>query len=417
MAGRIAAIAAREILDSRGNPTVAVTVVLDTGASGCSAVPAGASRGQHEARERRDGGKRFGGLGVRRAVANVTDVIAPALRGLPAADQAVLDARMLTLDTSSGKAKLGANAMLGVSLAAARAAANEAKLPLYRYLRQSLFTDVTGWSLPTPMANILNGGAHAGWSIDFQEFMVLPQQRSAAEQVRCGAEIFHALGRLLARRKLPVTVGDEGGYAPRLSGNEAPLKLLALAVRASGYRLGRDVRFGLDPAASEFYRGGVYRLRSERRSLRTDAMIQRYRAWVKKYPIATIEDGLSEDDWSGWQRLTAALGASVTLVGDDLFVTDTARLQRGIDQGVANAILVKPNQVGTLTETVAAMRLARSHGYQIAVSHRSGETTDTFIVDLAVAGQAEYLKAGSFSRGERVAKWNRLMAIAEQVAD
>ncbi|MDO8559923.1 MAG: phosphopyruvate hydratase [bacterium] len=417
MTERIAAIAAREILDSRGNPTVAVTVALDTGVTGCSAVPAGASRGEHEARERRDGGKRFGGLGVRRAVANVTETIAPALCGLPAADQAALDARLLALDASPNKAKLGANAMLGVSLAAARAAANAARLPLYRYLRQSLFPSATGWPLPTPMANILNGGVHAGWSVDFQEFMVLPQQRSSVEQVRCGAEIFHALGRLLARRKLPVTVGDEGGYAPRLPGNEAPLKLMASAVRAAGYRLGRDVRFGLDPAASEFYRGGMYQLRSEQRSLSSDAMIRRYRAWVKKYPIATIEDGLAEDDWSGWQRLTVALGKTVTLVGDDLFVTNTARLQRGIDQGVANAILIKPNQVGTLTETVAAMRLARRHGYGVAVSHRSGETTDTFIVDLAVAGQAEYLKAGSFSRGERVAKWNRLMVIAEQVAD
>lgn len=415
MAATIATITAREILDSRGYPTLAVTVRLGNGVIGCAAVPAGTSRGAHEARERRDGGRRYGGFGVRRAVANVEGPIAAGLKGLAVENQAALDARLIELDGTASKGRLGANTLVGVSLAAARAAAAAARLPLFRSLRRALFPEVRGWQLPMVMANILNGGLHASWTADVQEFMVLPQQTSAAEQVRCGAEIFHALGQMLARRKLPSTVGHEGGYAPPLANNEAGILLVCAAVKRAGYRLDRDVKLGLDVAASELYRGRTYRLAREGTTLTADELIARYRRWAAKYPLATVEDGLAEDDWAGWARLTARLGRRLTLVGDDLFATNVSRLRLGLARHVANAVLIKPNQVGTLTETVATMRLARQHGYRLAVSHRSGETADTFIVDLAVAGQAEFLKAGSFSRGERVAKWNRLLEIATEV--
>ncbi len=413
----IKGITAREILDSRGNPTVEVTVALSDGSSGTAAVPSGASTGSHEAHELRDGDpKRYAGLGVQRAVANVTGPITKAVVGLDASRQRQADERMIALDGTADKSKLGANAILGVSLALARAAAASLHLPLYQYLRQSFFSGERTWRLPTPMMNVLNGGAHANWSLDFQEFMLLPQQAAVAERVRCGAEVFHALGRLLAKRKFSTAVGDEGGYAPTLGSNEAALKLLLLAITAAGYKSGLDVKLGIDVAASEFYHRGKYRLRVEGRTLTSDQLIARYRRWIQRYPLATIEDGLAEDDWDGWQALTKSLGKSVTLVGDDLFVTNRTRLEQGVARGVANAVLVKVNQIGSLSETVETMVYARAHGYALAVSHRSGETADDFIVDLAAASNAEYLKAGSLSRGERVAKWNRLLAIAAEVA-
>ncbi|MDD5110141.1 MAG: phosphopyruvate hydratase [Patescibacteria group bacterium] len=409
-------IVGREILDSRGNPTVSVTVVLSDGTAATAAVPSGASTGVHEAHELRDGdAKRYGGSGVLRAVANVNGPIATALRGTAVRDVKVIDQRLVTLDGTPNKSKLGANAILGVSMAVVRAAAASARQPLYRFLRSVYFPGVSGWRLPTPMCNIMNGGAHANWSIDVQEFMVLPQQQKVNERIRCGAEIFHVLGKLLKKKRLPTTVGDEGGFAPRLSGNEAALKLVCAAVGQAGYRLGTDVRLGLDVAASGLYQKGKYRFKTDGKTYRAEQLVELYRRWTQRYPLATIEDGMAEDDWEGWKVLTTELKKSTTLIGDDLFVTNTERLQQGIQREVANAILIKPNQVGTVSETAAAINLARQHRYQIAVSHRSGETCDDFITDLAVAANAEYLKAGSFSRGERMAKWNRLMEIAAEV--
>ncbi len=409
---KIKKIAAQEILDSRGLPTVAVTVTLSDGATGTASVPSGTSSGRHEARELRDGDARYAGLGVRRAVANVNGTIAANVVGRPACDQRALDQRIVALDGSLGKVKLGANAILGVSLAVSRAAAASQGVPLYRYLRQLCFGALGGWRLPSPMCNLINGGAHGGWNLDVQEFMVLPQQTRCAEQIRCAAEVFQHLKILLERRGLPITVGYEGGFAPRLATNQAALQLLARAVGAAGYRLGVDVKFGLDLAASEFFSRGKYRMRREGKNLTADAMTALLKRWMNRYPIVTVEDPLAEDDWPGWQALTRELSGRMTVIGDDLFTTNALRLRRGFRRQAANAILIKPNQIGTLTETVDTMELARTHGYRVCVSHRSGETTDDFIVDLAVAGAADYLKAGSMSRGERVSKWNRLMAIA-----
>ena len=411
--GAITDIRAREILDSRGNPTVEVDLVLESGAEGRAAVPSGASTGAHEAVERRDGGTRFGGKGVREAVRAVEEEIFPALSGMESAEQARLDATLIALDGSGNRSRLGANAILGVSLAAAHASAAELGQPLFRYVG-----GLDARLLPVPMMNVLNGGAHADNAIDLQEFMVMPVAADgAADAVRIGAEIFHSLGARLSDAGLSTNVGDEGGFAPALDGTDAALGHLMKAVEAAGYRPGEDVHLALDAAASEFYRDGAYRLAGEGRSEDAGGMIAWYEDLAGRYPIASIEDGLAEDDWTGWAALTAALGGRIRLVGDDLFVTGAARLGRGIAEGAANAILVKPNQVGTLTETLETVSLAMRRGFAAIVSHRSGETEDTAIADLAVATGCGQIKAGAPSRSDRTAKYNRLIRIEESLDD
>ena len=408
----IAGIRGREILDSRGNPTVEVDVSLASGAMGRAAAPSGASTGTHEAVELRDGdAARYGGKGVLRAVGSVNGELADALSGMDAQDQAALDRAMIALDGTGDKGRLGANAILGVSLAAAKAAAADAGLPLYRHLGGA-----AARLLPTPMMNILNGGAHADNSIDFQEFMIVPVgARTMGEAVRCGAEIFHALRRRLAAAGHDTNVGDEGGMAPGLAGAAEALDFVVAAVEAAGYRPGRDVALALDAASTEFYDGGRYRL--EGADLDGRAMVDYYRELVGRYPIVSIEDGMAEDDWDGWAMLTRALGARAQLVGDDLFVTNPARLERGVADGIANAVLVKVNQIGTLTETLAVVEAARRAGYGAVMSHRSGETEDTTIADLAVATGCGQIKTGSLSRSDRVAKYNRLLRIEEELGD
>ncbi|MDE0202884.1 MAG: phosphopyruvate hydratase [Rhodospirillaceae bacterium] len=411
--GAIADILAREILDSRGNPTVEVDVVLESGAEGRTAVPSGASTGTHEAVERRDGGGRFGGKGVRDAVRAVNEEIFPALSGMESSEQARIDAALNVLDGTENKARLGANAILGVSLAAARASAVELDQPLFRYVG-----GVDARLLPVPMLNVLNGGAHADNDIDVQEFMVLPVAAgSIAEAIRVGAEIFHGLGKRLSDAGHATNVGDEGGYAPALDSTDAALGHLTKAIEAAGYRPGEDVHLALDAAASELYRDGAYRLAGEGRTLDAAGMIAYYEDLVARYPIALIEDGLAEDDWNGWVALTRALGGRVRLVGDDLFVTNAARLGRGIADGAANAILIKVNQVGTLTETLETVSLALRSGFGAVVSHRSGETEDTTIADLAVATGCGLIKAGAPSRTDRTAKYNQLIRIEEGLDD
>jgi enolase len=402
----------REILDSRGNPTVEVDVVLENGVLGRAAVPSGASTGAHEAVERRDGdAARYGGKGVRGAVSAVEDEIFPALSGMPAAEQRLIDAALIELDGTPNKARLGANAMLAVSLAVAKAAALDLGQPLYRYLG-----GVQARTLPVPMMNILNGGAHADNAIDFQEFMIMPVSApNFAEAVRTGAEIFHALRKRLADAGLSTNVGDEGGFAPNLASTTEALDLIMKSVEAAGYRVGEDVVLALDVAATEFYQGGVYDLKGEGRKLGVEEMIAFYSDLTAKYPIVSIEDGLDEDDWDGWAALTKALGKNVRLVGDDLFVTNVARLSRGIDEGVANAILVKVNQIGTLSETLEAVEMAQRAGYAAVMSHRSGETEDVTIADLAVATNCGQIKTGSLARSDRTAKYNQLMRIEEDL--
>ena len=406
----IDAITGREVLDSRGNPTVEVTVSLLGGASGTAMVPSGASTGAHEAVELRDGdAKRYGGKGVLKAVQNVNETIQDALTGLNALDQVALDERMIELDGSENKGTLGANAILGVSLALARAAAAATGTPLYRYIGGT-----SARVLPVPMMNILNGGKHAENSTDLQEFMVLPVgAESFAEAVRWCSEVYHALKKVLHDRKLNTNVGDEGGFAPSLGSNRDALEVIVAAIEAAGYEPGADIFLGLDPAASEFYHDGKYELAREGRTLTASEMVSLYEQWIGEYPIITIEDGLAEDDWAGWAELTQRLGKRVQLVGDDLFVTNTERLARGIHEGVANSILIKLNQIGTLTETMAAIEMAAHAGYTSVISHRSGETEDTTIADLAVATNAGQIKTGAPARSERVAKYNRLMAIEE----
>jgi len=402
----------REILDSRGNPTVEVDVLLESGALGRAAVPSGASTGAHEAVERRDGGAaRYGGKGVLAAVAAVDDEIFPAIGGMPADAQNLIDAALIALDGTAHKSRLGANAMLAVSLAIAKAAAIDLDQPLYRYLG-----GVQAHTLPVPMMNILNGGAHADNPIDFQEFMIMPVSApSLADAVRTGAEIFHALKGRLSDAGLSTNVGDEGGFAPNLGSTTEALDLIMKSVEAAGYRVGEDVVLALDVAASEFYKDGVYDLQGEGRKLGSDEMISLYSDLTAKYPIVSIEDGLDEDDWEGWAALTAALGENVRLVGDDLFVTNVARLSRGIEEGVANAILVKVNQIGTLTETLEAVEMAQRAGYAAVMSHRSGETEDVTIADLAVATNCGQIKTGSLARSDRTAKYNQLMRIEEDL--
>ncbi|TAK05406.1 phosphopyruvate hydratase [Patescibacteria group bacterium] len=414
---KIAAIRAREILDSRGNPTVEATVRLSDGAVGTAAVPSGASTGMHEALELRDNDKkRYGGKGVLKAVANVNGRIARKLVGMPAAEP-MADSAMIALDGTPNKSKLGANAILAVSLALAHAVAASRKMPLYRSLRRSYGIREKSFRLPIPTMNVLNGGVHAGWAIDLQECMIIPLQKTFRERLRAGAEIFHALGKILKKKGYVTLVGDEGGYAPKLPGNEAALKLLIQAIKAAGYKPGKEVALGMDAASSEFYDAekGVYVMRSDKKKRTPAQMLAMYKGWVRKYPLISIEDPFAEDDWASWKAITKALGRRVPLVGDDLFVTNVARLQQGIRQKVANAILIKVNQIGSLSETIAAIRLAQKHGYKVSVSHRSGETPDTTIADLAVAVNAEYIKTGSLSRGERVAKYNRLLAIEDEL--
>jgi len=408
-------VVAREILDSRGNPTIEADVTLDSGATGRAAVPSGASTGEHEAIELRDGdADRYGGKGVQLAVESVEERIAPVVTGMVAEDQVAIDRAMIGLDGTPNKGKLGANAILAVSMATARAAAADAGMPLYRYLGGPLAR-----ILPVPMMNILNGGAHAANTVDFQEYMVVPVGAdNFADAVRMGAEVFHALKKVLVKRKLSTGVGDEGGFAPDLATDEDALKLLIEAIEAAGYAPGSEIAIALDPAASELYKGKTYTFKkSGRGTLNADGMIELYSKWLDEYPIVSIEDGLAEDDWAGWAKLTAALGDRVQLVGDDIFVTNTERLARGISEDVANAILIKLNQVGTVTETLETIELAKANGYQSVISHRSGETEDTFIADLAVATGAGQIKTGSASRTDRVAKYNQLMRIEEMLAD
>jgi enolase len=402
---------ARQIVDSRGNPTVEVDVVLKSGAAGRAAVPSGASTGEFEAVELRDGGDAWSGKGVSRAIANANGELADAVRGVDAADQAGVDRAMIELDGTPNKGRLGANAILGVSLATAKAAAAEAGLPLWRYLGGE-----AARVLPVPMMNVLNGGAHADNKVDFQEFMIVPVGvASFGEGLRVGAETFHALKRTLHDAGLATAVGDEGGFAPDLASNEAALEVLIEGIEAAGYRPGEDVAIALDPATSEIYDDGAYVLEHEGRSLSAEEMAAYWADISSRYPVLSIEDGMDEEDWDGWKALTDAIGERVQLVGDDLFVTNTERLRRGIDSGVANSILVKVNQIGTLTETLDAVRTAQDAGYTAVMSHRSGETEDTTIADLAVATGCGQIKTGAPSRSDRVAKYNQLLRIEEQL--
>jgi enolase len=400
---------ARQVIDSRGNPTVEVEIGLASGSAGRAAVPSGASTGEFEAVELRDGGEAFGGKGVLKAVANVNGEIASAVTGLDAADQAGLDRTMIELDGTPNKARLGANAILGVSLAAAKAMAMEEQKPLWLYLGGD-----GARVLPVPMMNVVNGGAHADNKVDFQEFMVVPVGFSTySEGLRAGCEVFHALKKTLHDRGLGTTVGDEGGFAPDLQSNEQALEMLVAGISAAGYRPGDDVAIALDPAVSEIFKNGSYELEHEGRSLSSAELTDYWADLLARYPIVSIEDGMDEEDWDGWKVLTDRIGSNVQLVGDDLFVTNTSRLQRGIDSGVANSILVKVNQIGTLTETLDAVNTAREAGYTAVMSHRSGETEDVTIADLAVATGCGQIKTGAPSRTDRVAKYNQLLRIEE----
>jgi enolase len=411
---RIRDIHAREILDSRGNPTVEAEVVLDSGARGAAAVPSGASTGTREAIELRDGDpQRYGGKGVRKAVAHVNEALREALLGADAGDQRRLDQKMIDLDGTPTKSRLGANAILAVSLAAAHAAAADKGVPLYRYLARG-----GDPLLPVPMMNIINGGAHADNKVDLQEFMILPiGAPSFGEALRYGTEVFHALKKLLRDRGLNTAVGDEGGFAPDLESNEAALAVLMQAIEQAGYRPGRDIYLGLDAASSEFHAQGVYDLESEGKRYASKEFVDYLAAWVRKYPIVSIEDGMAEDDWEGWKALSERLGENVQLVGDDLFVTNAAILKQGIERGIANSILIKVNQIGTLSETLDAIDMARAAGYTAVMSHRSGETEDVTIADLAVATRVGQIKTGSLSRSDRVAKYNRLLRIEDELGD
>ena len=407
-------VVAREILDSRGNPTVEADVLLESGVMGRAAVPSGASTGTKEAVELRDGDKqRYLGKGVLRAVEFVNTEIAESIIGLDASEQAFIDQTMIDLDGTENKSRLGANAILAVSIAVAKAAAEESGLPLYRYLGGAARME-----MPVPMMNIINGGAHATGGADIQEFMIIPVgSQSFREALRCGAEIFHNLKDILHHRGLSTTVGDEGGFAPALGSNEAALKVIVEAIEAAGYVPGADVAIGIDCAASEFYKDGKYHLKADGLTLDSKQIIDLYATWVDKYPVITIEDGMSEHDWDGWKLLTDRLGDSVQLVGDDIFVTNTKILREGIRMGIANSILIKVNQIGTLTETFAAIEMAKRAGYTAVISHRSGETEDSTIADLAVATNALQIKTGSLSRSDRMAKYNQLLRIEEDLGD
>jgi len=424
MSSKITRVHARQVLDSRGNPTVEADVLLESGAFGRAAVPSGASTGEHEALELRDGDKsKYLGKGVLKAVANVNSEIAKAVTGTDAADQRALDHKMITLDGTPTKSRLGANAILAVSMAAARAAAVAVKQPLYKYLSR-YSTDSSANLLPVPMMNILNGGAHADSSVDFQEFMAMPVGApSFREALRWGVEVFHALKATLKKHGYSTAVGDEGGFAPSCKSNEEAIQIVLEAITAAGYKPGEQVSIALDPAASEFYdkASGKYSFKKSDKSVHSSAEMAAYwTSWVEKYPIVSLEDGMAEDDWSGWKSLTHSVGSKtskkkIQLVGDDLFVTNTERLSRGINEGIANCILIKLNQIGSVTETIEAIELARKAGYNSVISHRSGETEDTFIADLAVATAAGQIKTGSGSRTDRIAKYNQLLRIEEEL--
>src|SRR4051812_46925236 len=409
----ISRIIGREIIDSRGNPTVEVDVYIEGGASGRAAVPSGASTGEHEALELRDGDSdRYLGKGVQLAVQSVVERIAPALTGMAATDQIAIDRAMIDLDGTDNKGKLGANAILGVSLAVARAAADDLGIPLYRYLGGP-----SARVMPVPLMNILNGGAHATNTVDFQEFMIVPVGAdNFADALRMGTEVFHSLKKVLVKRKLSTGVGDEGGFAPDLKSDEEAITVILEAIEAAGFAPGKDIALALDCAASELFKNGSYTFKKSGAGTKSaEGMVELYSKWLEEYPIVSIEDGLAEDDWDGWTKLTAAIGDRCQLVGDDLFVTNTERLARGIEGGVANAILIKVNQIGTLSETLEAIEMARSAGYLSVISHRSGETEDTFIADLAVGTGAGQIKTGSASRTDRVAKYNQLLRIEEEL--
>ena len=407
-------IIGREIIDSRGNPTVECDVLLESGVMGRAAVPSGASTGSREAIELRDNdAKRYGGKGVLKAVENINTEISEAVLGLAATEQAYVDRTLIELDGTDNKANLGANAMLAVSMAVARAAAEESGLPLYRY-----FGGSGQMALPVPMMNVINGGAHANNNLDLQEFMIIPLGAPTfREALRYGAETFHALKKLINDAGMPTSVGDEGGFAPSVDSHEAALKLIVQAIEKAGYRPGEDIALGLDCASSEFYKDGKYNLAGEKKVLTAAEFTKLLSDWVAKYPIISIEDGMAENDWDGWKHLTERLGDKVQLVGDDLFVTNTKILREGIDKGIANSILIKVNQIGTLTETFSAIELAKTHAYTAVVSHRSGETEDTTIADIAVATNAMQIKTGSMSRSDRISKYNQLLRIEEDLGE
>jgi enolase len=404
---------AREVLDSRGNPTVEADVILESGVLGRAIVPSGASTGEREALELRDGGTRYLGKGVQKAVTNVIEIIGPAITGMDAVEQASIDRTMIELDGTENKGKLGANAMLAVSLAVAKAAADESDLPLYHYLGGP-----NARELPVPMMNVLNGGAHADNNVDIQEFMIIPAGApSCTEAIRIGAEVFHNLKSVLKKKGYNTAVGDEGGFAPNLKSNEEAVQVILEAVEKAGYKPGQEVFLGLDAAASEFFENGVYDLKGEGRKKTSEEMVAFYESWIRQYPIITIEDGMSEKDWKGWKLLTDALGRKVQLVGDDIFVTNTSIFKKGIAEGIGNSILIKLNQIGTLTETLEAIEMAKRAQYTAVVSHRSGESEDATIADLAVATNAGQIKTGSLSRTDRIAKYNQLIRIEEELGD
>jgi enolase len=416
---QIRQIQAQEILDSRGNPTVETKITLDNGISASAAVPSGASTGTHEALELRDGDEnRYLGKGVLKAVANVNNVIAPELIGMDVTDQKALDEKMIELDGTSHKTKLGANAILSVSMAAAKAAAQVKEMPLYAYISTLFDKKPETYTIPLPMMNVLNGGKHALGSADMQEFMIMPVGApNFQEALRWGSEIFHVLGKILKEQGQQTTVGDEGGYAPRLDSNEAPLQLIVEAIKKAGYEPGKDVAIAMDPAASEFYKDGKYNLAIEGKKLTSEELVDRYTEWVEKYPIVSIEDGHAEDDWQGFKLMVEKLGDKIQIVGDDLFVTNPERLKKGIEEKAANSILIKLNQIGTVTETVQTVQIAYDAGMTAVVSHRSGETEDTFIADFVVGAGTGQIKSGSASRSERIAKYNQLMRIERELGD
>lgn len=409
---KIKTIVAREVLDSRGNPTVACRITLSSGATAEAKVPSGASTGSHEALELRDGGRRYGGKGVQKAVVHVNESIAKVLRGMDAKHQQDIDRVMLELDGTENKSKLGANATLAVSLAVAEALAVHRGIPLWQSLRKT-FHFHKNPNLPVPMMNVLNGGAHADWSLDVQECMILPRQKTMAERIRAGAEVFHVLAKLLKDKDFVTTVGDEGGFAPKLPDVEKAFELLVQAIKKAGYKPGKDIALATDVASSEFYdaKRQMYVFRAEGRQMNAADLLKRYEVWQKKYPLMSIEDPFAEDDWEAWKKAVPALKKKSILVGDDFFVTNVERLKKGIEQKAATAILIKPNQIGTVTETIEAIMTAQAAKFAVIISHRSGETSDTFIADLAVACGAEHIKTGSLSRSERVEKYNRLMEI------
>ncbi len=412
---QIKKISAREILDSRGNPTIETKVELVDGSIGIAAVPSGASTGIHEALELRDGGKRYDGKGVNKAIKNVNTKIANKLKRLDASKQRKIDEVMIKLDGTENKKKLGANAILSVSLACARASAQSKKMPLYKYLRKTYNLKEKKYKMPIATMNVINGGVHANNALSVQEFMIVPHHKKMSERVRIGVEVFHQLKKLINDQKMSTGVGDEGGFAPELKSNEDAIKLLMLAIKSAGYKPGKDVFLAMDVAASEFYKDGKYYLNNNKKPVSAGVVINTVEKWIKKYPFISIEDPLAEDDWDNWVIATKRFKKKVAVVGDDLFVTDSKRIQKGIDMKVCNAVLIKLNQIGTLSETIDAIYLAKKYKYKTSISHRSGETADTFIADLAVAVNSEYIKTGSLSRSERVEKYNRLMQIESEI--